>query len=398
MAKRKIGVMADTHIGYKGNASAHGAFGDLKTDLTNEAGMNIRTQDVNDAFSQSIDIFIKEGVDFVCHAGDGMNYWGYRHPFYSNFYMSEIKRLTKENIFYFEIAGNHNFAKKSGVGCDLLKVDLLDNTKAVYKGFYESIDLPGTNVTLHGLPSSFNKEIFIDELEKVEKKDNRFNVLVTHCGITTIEHYAKSESSIVLHLDDLKKKNMNLTLIGDYHKFVDFGDHIYYPGATERFSFTEVNESPRVLIFEIDDETGEIEMKEIFLNVRPMIDLPVIDAEKKSIPEIQNEIISSLKNPALTDAIVRLRIINLPKTSKHKHLLYSEEIIELQEKCLIFKLDFKNRVELSSAIQMDVELDFDNIFTSFDSFVSQLPEHPDLKKEDILKYGQKYLSEIDNES
>src|SRR5690606_2377587 len=122
--------------------------------------------------------------------------------------------------------------------------------------------------TLHGLPTSFNKEIFVEELEKVEKVPGRFNILVTHCGITTIDFYAKSEGSIVVHVDDLKKKKMDMTFIGDYHRYVDFGDHVYYPGATERFTLSEVNESPRVLIFEIDDETGEIEMKHIFLKVR----------------------------------------------------------------------------------------------------------------------------------
>jgi DNA repair exonuclease SbcCD nuclease subunit len=306
--------------------------------------------------------------------------------------------LQENNISYFEIAGNHNFAKKSNVGCDLYKLDLLNNVKTVYKGFYESYDLPETNITLHGLPSSFNREMFMSELEKVERKENRFNILVTHCGITTIDHYAKSDSSIVVHIDDLKRKEMELTLLGDYHKFVDFGDNTYYPGATERFSFAEVNESPRVLIFEIDDETGEVEMKTIFLKVRTMVDLPLIDADQLTVSEVQEEIVSRLQNPELENAIVRLRIVNLPKTSKHKHLIYSDEIIKLQEKCLIFKLEFKNNADLASIIEMDEEIDLENIFTNFDTFVSQLPDHPEFNKEEILKYGNKYLVELDMDS
>lgn len=393
LAKRKIGVLGDTHLGYSGRSSYYGEFDELRTDKTTVNGINIRTLDVNEAFRQAMDIFIEEGVDYVCHTGDGMDDWGYKQPFYYNFYMREVHRLTSEGIKYFEIAGNHNFPKKSNVGSELFKLDLLENVKTIHKGVYESVDIPDTNITIHGLPSTFSNEVYKEELNKVSKKEGRFNILLSHCGITDIEHYAKSESSIVVHIDELRKKEMNLTLLGDYHKFTDFGNHIYYTGATERFSISEANEHPRVLIFEIDDETGEIELKEVFLNVRTMIDLPLIQAKDKRVEEVQNEMIELLSDESVKDAIVRMRIVDLPNTQRHKHILMNSQLNELQNKPLIFKLEFKDSDYSEDLTIERSDVDVTNAFTSFEQFLSEVDEHPDFKKEEVLKYSRKYLKQ-----
>lgn len=391
MTKLRIGAFADTHCGYNGNASRYNSFGELRTEATLPNGMNIRTDDVNKAFSESIDIFNNEGVDIVLHGGDGMNDWGYKHPSYFNFYMGEVAKLNEAK--YIEVAGNHNFAKKDGVGCELEKLNFLENAKAVYKGIYEQIFYDDLNIVVHALPSTIDNDKFNEELKKVVKVKDYFNILLTHCGVTSIDYYAKSESSIVASVKDLKEMDMDLVILGDYHSFTDFGDNIYYPGATERFSFSESNEKPRVLIFDIDTETKEVEVEHHFLNVRPMKDLSTIDATNKKIEEVQNELIKTLKDNEIDDSIVRIKISNLSKEMRHKHLFLNDEIIELQNKALIFRLVFETNAEDPGSIIGNTEVETIDIFEGFEDFIQTFDEDPNINKEEVIKLGNKYLRE-----
>ncbi|MED2737428.1 metallophosphoesterase family protein [Bacillus toyonensis] len=383
----------DTHNGYSGNASSHNEFEELKVNKTTETGLNIRTDDVNKAFAQVIDIAIEEDVDFVTHSGDGMNHWGYKYPAHFNFYMKHVKRFTDLGKQWFEIAGNHNFAKKSDVGSDLFKLSLLPNVTTVYKGFYERYEIPGTNVVCHGLPSSFDKDVFQSELNKIEKVDGKINILVAHCGVSTIPQYTNNDSSIVVHLDDLVNLQMDYVALGDFHRFTDLGNNIIYPGPIEHLAYGQ-EENPRVLIVEIDTETKEVTIKHRFLNVRPMIDMKPIDAKNKELKNIQEQILARFKECDVDEAIVRLRIENLSKSLKHRHLFLTDEIREQIDRCLYFKFEFKNKIELSESIRLKEDIPFESLHDGLTSFINQMPVDPNYSKDELQSYAAKYLSEV----
>jgi len=398
MSQRKIKFMhiADTHNGYSGNASLHNEFSELKINKYNETGENIRTADINNAFAQAIDIALEENVDFVIHAGDGMNEVGYKNPAHYNFYMDQVERFSSTGRTWLEIAGNHNFSKKAGVGSELFKLGKMQNVISVFKGLYEQRTIKGLDdVVCHCLPSSYDNVTFKDELEKVKKVEEKVNILVTHCGVSSIPHYAENESSIVVYLDDLINKEMDYVALGDYHIYTDLGHNIIYPGPIEHLAFGQ-EKMPRVLIVEIDLETKEVTKTNKFLNVRPMIDMKEINAEGMLIEDIQEQIIKRFQSEKVEDAIVRLVIKNLPKNLKHRHLFLTDEIRKEIDRCLYFKFDFKNKVELSESVKTkdtDNEV-FESLQEGLSNFIDQIPDDPNFPKRELLTFAMPYLTEV----
>lgn len=397
MIKKKIRFMhiADTHNGYNGNASLHNEFAELKVNKWTLTGENIRTDDVNKAFSQAIDIAIEENVDFTIHAGDGINQVGYKNPSHYNFYMDQVERHSLDGRPWVEIAGNHNFSKKAGIGNELFKLGKMPNVITAFKGKYEMYEIPNFNIVCHLLPSSYDTERFKSELEKVERVEGKFNILVAHCGVSTIEQYAKNDSSIVVHLDDLINKKMDYVALGDYHFFTDLGYNIIYPGPIEHLAFGQ-EDKPRVLIIDIDPDTFEIEIKHRFLDVRPMIDLKPINAEETLLEDIQKQILEQFETNVVDDAIVRLIIKNLPKNLKHRHLFLTDEIRKHIDRCLHFKFDFKNKIDLSESLSMETaeEEVLEGLQDGLASFIEQLPMDPNFTTEELITITSKYLTEV----
>src|SRR5690625_4406626 len=103
--------------------------------------------------------------------------------------MEQISRLSP--IEHITIADNHNFAKKSGVGSELEKLEFLNNVHASYEGKYEKVYYDDLNIIVHALPSGINRESFKKEFDKITREDGYFNILLSHCGVTDIEYYEK---------------------------------------------------------------------------------------------------------------------------------------------------------------------------------------------------------------
>ncbi|MGF7535728.1 metallophosphoesterase [Bacillus mexicanus] len=397
MSNKKIKFMhiADTHLGYNGNASLHNEFSELKVNKWTETGENIRTSDVNNSFAQAIDIALEEKVDFTIHAGDGINQVGYKNPAYYNFYMDQVERFSTTGRQWIEIAGNHNFSKKAGIGNELFKLGKMENVVTSYKGIYEIYEIPNSDIICHLLPSSYNNVSFKKELEKVKRIEGKFNILVAHCGVSTIPHYANNDSSIVVHIDDLINLKMDYIALGDYHFFTDLGNNIIYPGPIDHLAFGQ-EKNPRVLIVEVDLVTFEVEINHRFLRVRPMIDMKPIDAEGMLLEDIQSQILERFESAEIDDSIVRIVIKNLSKNLKHRHLFLTDKIKEYIDRCLYFKFEFKNKIDLSNTINFksNDEEEFEGLQEGLKSFIDELPEDPNFLRNDLYAITSKYLTEV----
>lgn len=384
--------VADTHNGYDGNASLHNEFKGLRINKITDTHLNVRTHDANEAFRQVIDLGIQHEVDLIVHAGDGLNKWGYKQPHIFNYYMEQVKRATTSGIEWVEIAGNHNFAKKAGVGNELFKLGLLDRVHTVYRGFYEPIDLPHLGVTCHAVPSTFNQEILDEELRKVQPYENRFNIGIGHFGVTTIPHYARNaERSLVVSLDQLISTRMHYFALGDYHKDVDFGHGIRYAGSTERFCFGEIANRPKVYLIEADTETGAYTETPLFLDVRPMLDIEPLDATNRSADELVSLIEEGIRKTEMTDAIVRYRVTNIPR-----HLLpilrtKEEEWKEMTKHALYFKLDLKDKTELSQTIRTGSDVEFEGVLDGFRSYMERIGDDASYDHKRVTAKGEYYL-------
>lgn len=382
--------VADTHCGYSGGGSRYGEFESMNIPKRTKNEIPIRQADAANAFEQVIDIAINNKVDAVLHAGDGMDSWGYKRPNVLNQYTTQISRLYQKGIKYVEIAGNHNLPKEEGIGCYLETLNLLPHVHTIYQNKYEKVNLDD-DIVVHCIPSTTTHDYFQEAINSVKKEEGKLNIGLGHFGVTEIDFYAKnSDKSLVVNLKKLKEMDLDYFALGDYHKTVAFTDRIRYSGSTERFSFSDVDNEPKVLLIEIHKKTKELKVTEIPLSVRPMIVLPTIDASKKTINSINEEIFKTIQSQDITDAMVRLRVENLPKHLKTSIEL--EKVKELTSEALYTKIELMSNSEThySSPVQLNANVEFKDVLTGWDDFMNRVMEKT--KKED--KFG---LNELFND-
>lgn len=121
-----------------------------------------------------------------------------------------------------------------------------------------------------------------------------------------------------------------------------------------------------------------------------MIVLPTIDASKKTINSINEEIFKTIQSQDITDAMVRLRVENLPKHLKTSIEL--EKVKELTSEALYTKIELMSNSEThySSPVQLNANVEFKDVLTGWDDFMNRVMEKT--KKED--KFG---LNELFND-
>ena len=378
--------IADSHNGYSGNASKHNEYSSLRVEKTVDNGINIRQDDIDRAFSQAMDIAIEEDVDAVIHAGDGWDAWGYKQRYIDNVYTREVTRLYKEDIDYIEIAGNHNLPGQRGKGCFLETLGRYPKVHTVYQGFYDTVELEKHDVVIHCAPSTFTQEILDESISEIAPIEGKVNIGVGHFGVTTIKHYAEhAEKTLVTNLDALINCKMDYFALGDYHVPTDFGHNIRYSGSIERLGFGEVHNKPQVLIVEIDKETKEVEVKPVFLDVRPMLDLPLVNAENKSAEEINQNIKDSLSSEDLSEAIVRLRVTQLPKHLKQS--IDTDMVKDLTASSLYFKFDFKDKTEKGFETRTSHHTDFDGVIEGWEPFMKNVEADQSFNIDKVSKMG-----------
>lgn len=387
--------VADSHNGYSGNASRYNEYSALRVDKRNEYDVNIRQDDIDKALAQVIDIAIAYNVDAVLHAGDGTDSWGYKKAYVLKTYINQVERLHQHNIKLVEIAGNHNLPTESATGTYLEIIGKLPEVYTVYRGIYETVEFPEHNVVVHCAPSSYDQDAMDAALEAISPIKDKINIGMTHLGVTTIPHYAEhSEGALVTHLDKLINCKMDYFCLGDYHKATDFGNNIRYSGSIERLGFGEVDNQPQIIMVAIHKDTKETFTRDIPLKVRAMYDLKEVDASEKTLEEVNKLIIERLSSKELTDAIVRLRVSNLPK--EYKLGIDIDSTKELTKDCLYFKLDFKNKTEKSigTRTSKDSENKFEGVLAGFLTFMKRVEEDGTFNKEKLTKMGYERLAKM----
>lgn len=388
---------ADAHIGHSGNSSRYNEFSSLRIPREID-GVNVSTLDINDSYRQIIDLAIEHQVDAVIDAGDLFDQWGYKANNIYNFVQNQIKRLAQENISYIGIIGNHDLPKIKNKGTYLESLNVFDNTHFAYNGFYETHELDEHGVVFHCVPSSFRQDILDESLDSVEAIDGKINIGIGHFGVSTIKHYAENSiNSLVVDLDRLIACNMDYFALGDYHKATAFGEYpIRYAGSIARLGFGEIDVKPQVILVEIDKDTKEITYQDLFLNVRPMIDLFPLDVKGMQINEINTEIHKRLSETDLTDKIVRFRVKNLPK--ELKRLIDDEMIKELTEPALHFRIEFVDKSDKTKEAKTS-GTQFVGVVQGWGDFVDSIESDGSFDKEKMKQLGFAELEEVsDNAS
>ncbi|MEM3382626.1 MAG: metallophosphoesterase [Nitrososphaerales archaeon] len=231
----KIGVLADTHVGRS---------------IPNVIS-EYRRQAFRHAFSQAMDIFIEENVEYIFHGGDLFEKRSMT-PSDSLFVKEEIHRLVEylgRKVKIFIVRGNHDGTSESSA------LNYVEHPLAKY------LMVLGER-TLQGAPEIFEEDDFsiigfsytpyistkLAEVkesikEKFDKTKTRHKVFLAHMfvegqGTLNFPEYQVAPFSLI------KDLGANLVITGHYHKHLPLKERdglaLLTPGATEAIDLSEV--------------------------------------------------------------------------------------------------------------------------------------------------------------
>ena len=298
----RLAHLADTHLGF----SAYRRLSD--------EGVNIREQDVYDAFGRCIDHIIKMRPDVVVHAGDLFD--GVRPNNRAiSVALSQIRRLSEEQIPLILIAGNHETPRLRETGSIFRIFDHLAYVHAVYQGEYESFEIDGDmqeSMMVHAVPHVSSQESFEKIISSISpSKKHRYNMFVCNGAVEGVEWYAAgSGSELVIPVDFLASR-FDYVALGHYHKAMPViaAGNAWYCGSLERMSFGEVEENKGVV--EVEFRQDGVLPRFVDLPTRPMIDIGPIKARTLSVEEVMKEVFKQLKKINPAEKIVRIRLEGL---------------------------------------------------------------------------------------
>jgi len=265
-------------------------------------GLEEREQDIYDSFNQSIDISIKDHVDFVIFAGDI-----FHTPNPSGAAILQmanaLKRLKQNSIESFFILGEHDISRMRATPVPYVYHNL-EFSKYVGRGepvYHNDVMIAGFDKIRKNEISTFEEKF--REIDTLAKQHNGHKILVLHQGITEINQFAGE-----LNSSDLPK-NFTYYAMGHLHdKFVkqfdQLGGPLAYPGSTEMTTSEGIKETEKGF-FEVDISSQEAKSNWIKLDTRPQFSTKIeakdLDA---SISEILEKISTFDKKP-----LVEIKII-----------------------------------------------------------------------------------------
>ena len=260
-----------------------------------------RENDIYDSFNQTIDISIKDHVDFVIFAGDI-----FHTPNPSGTAIMQmahaLKKLKQNNISSFFILGEHDISRIRSYPVPYV-YHKLEFSNYIGQGepiVFKGVMLAGFDKIRKSEMSDFEKKF--KEIDSAAKEHNGHKILVMHQGITEINKFAGELST-----NDLPR-NFSYYAMGHLHDqfvktFSNLGGPLAYPGSTDLTSSEGIKETKKGF-FEVDISTQEAKPEWIQIDTRPQFSSNTSMEEiSKSIDEILEKFKDSSKRP-----IVELKV------------------------------------------------------------------------------------------
>ena len=258
-------------------------------------GSDEREQDVYDVFNQSVDISIKDHVNFVIFAGDIFhvpNPSGTAIVQMAN----ALKRLKENNIDSFFILGEHDISRIRTTPIPYVYHNL---GFSKYIGQGKPFEYKGTMIAgfdkIRKAEISKYEDKFL-EIDNAVKNFSGHKILVLHQGITEFNKFAGEIQSTDL------PKNFSYYAMGHLHdKDIKHFNHlngpIVYPGSIESTTSEGIKETEKGF-FQVDISKEEAMPTWIRLDTRPQFSFKT-DYEELSntIQWIAEKIINCRKKP-----------------------------------------------------------------------------------------------------
>jgi DNA repair exonuclease SbcCD nuclease subunit len=254
-----------------------------------------REQDVYLAFNESIDISIKDHVDFVIFAGDIFNV---PNPSGTAIVQmgNALKRLKQNNIDSFFILGEHDISRVRSTPIPYVYHNL-EFSKYIGQGTpieYKGILLAGFDKIRKTEISQFEEKFA--QVDKIANEHTGHKILVLHQGITEFNKFAGELQSTDL------PKNFTYYAMGHLHdtdikNFNHLKGPIAYPGSIELTTSEGIKEAKKGF-FEVDISQKEATPNWIQLDTRPQFSLKTDFTEMtKTVDEMLEKISTSIRKP-----------------------------------------------------------------------------------------------------
>jgi exonuclease SbcD len=295
----RIVHLADTHLGYS-------AYRKVTPD-----GVNQREMDIYDAFTQCIDYAVKTHPDLVLHAGDLFDSVRPTNRAIT-VAVQQILRLSKEQIPFVVISGNHETPKLKETGNIFTIFEHLDQVYPIHQNQYEAITLKQNDerVCIHAVPQCQTPEEFNTNMKKIALDANvNFNLLLAHGAVKGIKEFKMNEfNELFIPVKNLAEE-FDYIALGHYHLHTELQPNAFYAGSTERLSFTEAESQKGFIEIELG---RHLKHRFIPLHTRSMIDPTPLDCSTLRIEQIIQNIKEFLQGIDPKDKIIRYRLQNIP--------------------------------------------------------------------------------------
>jgi len=256
-----------------------------------------RENDIYDVFKQTIDISIKDHVDFVIFAGDifhtpnpsGTAIMHMAHA---------LKKLKKNNIDSFFVLGEHDISRIRSYPVPYV-FHKLEFSQYIGEGkptYYKDVLIMGFDKIRKSEMQDFESRF--QEVDAIAKEHKGHKILVMHQGITEANKFAGELSA-----NDLPK-NFTYYAMGHLHdkflkSFSNLKGSIAYPGSIE-LTTSEGIKNTKKGFFQVDISGTEAKPEWIELNIRPQVSASTnFEDLTKTVDGILEQIHESIKKPII---------------------------------------------------------------------------------------------------
>jgi exonuclease SbcD len=345
--------------------------------------------DVQEAYGKAVDAILERDVDLVIHSGDVFDSVRPATHVIIGFLKQTARITLHASIPYLVAAGNHETPRLRATTAALEYANLV-NAYSVHEFdidyWQDEIGGATVGVTLvpHGAVSTAGAV--------TPERDADINILVTHGLVPNLEARQHEMGEANLHSGMLEGA-FDYIALGHYHEFHKHKPNSYYAGATERFSFGEVESTPGFAIVEFDG----VSVEHVPIQTRPMLDLPFIRAREMDSAQLTEEIRKRTSEADLDGAIVRLRAYDVRRGVSSG--IDRELLRDLQRRCLNFSLEIHTE-ERPDPENGSVSAVFGPLEEEFAAFVKARKESGELEKgfaEEFLEKGRGYLARAASE-
>jgi exonuclease SbcD len=373
----RIVHLADTHLGYSAYRK-----------ITPE-GVNQREIDVYDAFTQCIDYAVEAQPDLVLHAGDLFDSVRPTNRAIT-VAVQQILRLSKEQIPFVVISGNHETPKLKETGNIFTIFEHLDHVYPVHKNHYEMVSLKRNDETIciHAVPQCQTPDEFNTNIKEISLDGNiDFNLLLAHGAVQGIKEFKMNEfNELFIPVKNLTE-DFDYIALGHYHLYTKLQLNAFYSGSTERLSFTEADSQKGFLEIELGQH---LKHQFIPLRTRPMIDPSPLDCSTLRVEQIMQNVKEFLQGIDPKDKIIRYRLQNIPAHIQrgidyHQLRNYAKTAVHFELKPTPLKSD---------SITTGEEYKMKSLADEFEKFLT-LQHYPEQTQ--LRNLGLQYIQKIEEE-